>query len=364
MFLAFFTLLLLVAEYFGMLSSRTPRTPRLPNLVWVALLVVSYAVQLGVIRYAALNQPGMPDWRLTMPIPVIDDRGLPTANGDIVTAVMLVLAALQSYALLALYRAQTLSRPLLWIGLRRAARSLALRARDDEFRHVRIRPRRRTRRRVVYAGRHSVLGRLSYSQPLVRRTDLHALRTALDRDGASGNGCGADVLCQAGLVPRPRRVPLRRVLSRLTRVRREAAHDGGGGTQPWVDARVRRERAQRFHCDRGAGLRRRTGSRASADRFGIDCRCRFGQTPVRDLRFAAALEDSPRLDALCRGRGDAGGGRRDIRGSAAAPHTFRRSSATSGRVRKTSCIASPESPRSWRSFSHSSAAAGTGRPLG
>ena len=116
MFLAFFTLLLLVAEYFGMLSSRTPRTPRLPNFAWVALLVVSYAVQLGVVRYAALNQPGMPDWRLTMPIPVVDDRGLPTANGDIVTAVMLVLAALQSYALLALYRAQTLSRPLLWIG--------------------------------------------------------------------------------------------------------------------------------------------------------------------------------------------------------------------------------------------------------
>jgi hypothetical protein len=116
MFLAFFTLLLLVAEYFGMLSSRTPRTPRLPNFAWMALLVVSYAVQLGVVRYAALNQLGMPDWRLTMPIPVVDDRGLPTANGDIVTAVMLVLAALQSYALLALYRAQTLSRPLLWIG--------------------------------------------------------------------------------------------------------------------------------------------------------------------------------------------------------------------------------------------------------
>ena len=69
------------------------------------MLIASYAVQLGVIRYAALNQPGMPDWRLTMPIPVIDDRGLPTSNGDIVTAIMLVLAALQSYALLALYRA-------------------------------------------------------------------------------------------------------------------------------------------------------------------------------------------------------------------------------------------------------------------
>jgi hypothetical protein len=115
MFLAFFTLLLLAGEFLGVLSSRTPRTPKLPAWVWVAFLAVSYAVQLATIRYAALDQPGMPDWRLTMPIPVIDDRGLPTANGDLVTAIMLVLAALQSYALLALYRAQ-LSRRLLWVG--------------------------------------------------------------------------------------------------------------------------------------------------------------------------------------------------------------------------------------------------------
>jgi len=116
MFLAFFTLLLLVAEYFGLLSSRTPRTPKLPAWAWAALLVASYAVQLGVVRYAALNQLGMPDWRLTMPIPVIDDRGMPIANGDAVTAIVLILAALQSYALLALYRARSISRNLLWIG--------------------------------------------------------------------------------------------------------------------------------------------------------------------------------------------------------------------------------------------------------
>jgi hypothetical protein len=115
-YLAFFTLLLLAADYFGILSSRTPRTPRLAAWAWVALLVVSYALQLGVIRYAALDQPGMPAWRFAMPIPVIDDRGLPTANGDIVTAIMLILAALQSYALLALYRARCIARPLLWTG--------------------------------------------------------------------------------------------------------------------------------------------------------------------------------------------------------------------------------------------------------
>lgn len=116
MYLAFFTLLLLAAEYFGVLSSRTPRTPKLPAWAWVGLLIVSYAVQLGVIRYAALHQPGMPAWRYTMPIPVIDDRGLPTENGAIVTAIVLVLAALQSYALLALYRTQSIGRSLLWIG--------------------------------------------------------------------------------------------------------------------------------------------------------------------------------------------------------------------------------------------------------
>jgi hypothetical protein len=114
--LAFFTLLLLVAEYFGLLSSRTPRTPKIPAWAWIAVLIASYAVQLGTIRYAALNQVGMPDWRLTMPIPVIDDRGMPIVNGDAVTAIVLLLAALQSYALLALYRARSISRRLLRIG--------------------------------------------------------------------------------------------------------------------------------------------------------------------------------------------------------------------------------------------------------
>jgi hypothetical protein len=115
MFLAFFTLLLLAGEYFGVLSSRTPKTPKLPSWVWVAWLVASYAVQLGIVRYAALNQDGMPLWRLSMPIPVVDDRGLTTANGDVLTAAMLILAALQSYGLLALYRSHV-SRRGLWIG--------------------------------------------------------------------------------------------------------------------------------------------------------------------------------------------------------------------------------------------------------
>jgi hypothetical protein len=115
MFLAFFTLLLLAGEYFGVLSSRTPKTPKLPAWAWVAFIIGSYAVQLVVIRYASLNQPGMPDWRATMPIPVIDDRGLPTSNGNALTIIMLVLAALQSYALLAIYRADV-PRRLLWIG--------------------------------------------------------------------------------------------------------------------------------------------------------------------------------------------------------------------------------------------------------
>jgi hypothetical protein len=104
LFVAFFALLLVVCEYFGLLSSATPATPRLPAWLWVAFLVGSYALQLAIVSYAAHHQYSGQAWRAAMPLAVVDDRGLPMANADAVTAVMLVLAALQSYALLALYR--------------------------------------------------------------------------------------------------------------------------------------------------------------------------------------------------------------------------------------------------------------------
>jgi hypothetical protein len=108
-------LLLVVSEYFGVLSSGTPKTPRWPVFAWIGILVATYAGQLALVFYAARHQVPMPGWRLTMPLAVIDDRGAATLHGDAVTGAMLVLAALQSYALLAIYRAKP-SRTAIWSG--------------------------------------------------------------------------------------------------------------------------------------------------------------------------------------------------------------------------------------------------------
>ncbi|HTX59787.1 MAG TPA: hypothetical protein VMH02_08900 [Verrucomicrobiae bacterium] len=115
MILALFALLLVVAEYFGLLSTRSPRTPVLPAWSWVATLLASYAIQLGIVLYAAQSQFPVDAWRSQMPIPVLDDRSVPMANPDLLSGAMLALAALQAYALLALYRAQP-GRKTLWIG--------------------------------------------------------------------------------------------------------------------------------------------------------------------------------------------------------------------------------------------------------
>jgi hypothetical protein len=104
LFIAFFTLLLVVFEFFGLLSSRTPRTPKLPAWTWIAALIGSYAVQIGTVYYAAHNQYPADPWRYSMPLMVVDDRGLATAHADLLTGIMLALAALQSYVLLAVYR--------------------------------------------------------------------------------------------------------------------------------------------------------------------------------------------------------------------------------------------------------------------
>lgn len=104
LFIAFFTLLLVVFEFFGLLSSRTPGTPKLPAPASIALLIVSYGVQLGTVYYAAHNQYTSDGWRFAMPLMVVDDRGLVTAHADVLTGIMLGMAALQSYVLLAIYR--------------------------------------------------------------------------------------------------------------------------------------------------------------------------------------------------------------------------------------------------------------------
>jgi hypothetical protein len=102
-------ILLLAAEFLQRSSSRisrAPRTPRLTAWLWVVILIASYAAQLAIIYYTAIHEYPMKPWRLTMPLPVIDAAHVEIRHGNIVALAMLLLAALQTYALLGLYRAR------------------------------------------------------------------------------------------------------------------------------------------------------------------------------------------------------------------------------------------------------------------
>ncbi|HTA38494.1 MAG TPA: hypothetical protein VK760_05440, partial [Candidatus Acidoferrales bacterium] len=90
-------------ELGGALRRRAPRTPSLPPWVWLAALLVTYAVQLGAVRYGATHLTSDTAWRLAMPIPVMY---VDSTNVDAISAVFLLCAAVQSYALLALYRSR------------------------------------------------------------------------------------------------------------------------------------------------------------------------------------------------------------------------------------------------------------------
>src|SRR5579862_9515096 len=98
-FLAIAALGFVFAEWCGLLSSRTPATPRLRPWVWVVLLVCSYVAQLAIIVYGARHQYPLAPWRATMPFSVVDDRDVAMLHGNAVTAAMLALGALQAYAL-------------------------------------------------------------------------------------------------------------------------------------------------------------------------------------------------------------------------------------------------------------------------
>lgn len=90
-------------ELCGMLARRAPRTPVLPLWCWVGAIVAAYLVQLAALRYAATNLVEPVPWRQAMPLPVVF---LGIKNADAVSAICLASAAVQSYALLALYRAR------------------------------------------------------------------------------------------------------------------------------------------------------------------------------------------------------------------------------------------------------------------
>jgi hypothetical protein len=103
---------LVVFEMRGALPSRGLRTPPLPPWIWVAGIVSSYTVQLALVWFGATHATPLPDWRLHMPLPVLFTG---TADIDAVSAVFLAAGALQSYAMLALYRSRP-SRRLVFAG--------------------------------------------------------------------------------------------------------------------------------------------------------------------------------------------------------------------------------------------------------
>lgn len=96
-------LVLFGAEAFGWLDGRVklPASAR-PGL-WVATLVATYAIQLAATWFAATHGAAYPSWRFAMPFPVMD---LGADYVDAIEAIMLVCGALQSYALVAIYRAK------------------------------------------------------------------------------------------------------------------------------------------------------------------------------------------------------------------------------------------------------------------
>jgi hypothetical protein len=112
---ALLALLLILAEYTGRLSSRTPRTPNWSGRWWIAALVGSYVAVLSMAWYAACHEYPMNAWRATMPLPVVDKDGVEIEHGNLVAVAMLALATLQSYALLGLYRAKPRYRAV-WLG--------------------------------------------------------------------------------------------------------------------------------------------------------------------------------------------------------------------------------------------------------
>ncbi|HKE37025.1 MAG TPA: hypothetical protein VKB39_06315 [Candidatus Baltobacteraceae bacterium] len=74
--------------------------PRWPAPAWIALLVACYAAQLDVVRYAAVTVASVQPWRAALPIGVAE-HGM--AHPDAVEAAMLILAAVEVWALAGLY---------------------------------------------------------------------------------------------------------------------------------------------------------------------------------------------------------------------------------------------------------------------
>jgi hypothetical protein len=88
----------LAAEMSGRIAKREWRMPQAPAWVWVAVLVATYAVQMLAARYAATHNPMS---AIPLPIPVVFPG---MDRPDALAFVFVALAAVQSLALVGLYR--------------------------------------------------------------------------------------------------------------------------------------------------------------------------------------------------------------------------------------------------------------------
>jgi len=94
---------LLLADAFGWLRDVAPRSPARRCWPWIAAIVVTYALQLVIVRYGATHAVPYEPWRAGMPLPTVF---LYSVNSDWIEIALLACGALQSYAMLVLYRSK------------------------------------------------------------------------------------------------------------------------------------------------------------------------------------------------------------------------------------------------------------------
>jgi len=94
-------LLFAIADLRGRFAQVRIPTPHLSSGTWTALSAALYVVQNGVVWWAAAHQADQRFPYSMVPFPILDMRSAPN---DVLTVVFVVLATVQTYALLGLYR--------------------------------------------------------------------------------------------------------------------------------------------------------------------------------------------------------------------------------------------------------------------
>ncbi|MBV8148190.1 MAG: hypothetical protein JO092_03775 [Candidatus Eremiobacteraeota bacterium] len=94
---------LLAAEIARWPPTRRVRTPRIAEAYWIGSILLTYVVQLVIVRYGATHASPLPPSRLREPLPTVF---LYSVHSDAIEAIALICAALQSYALIAIYRSE------------------------------------------------------------------------------------------------------------------------------------------------------------------------------------------------------------------------------------------------------------------